>query len=161
MSPYEFPVEAGQIMLFARAVGDPNPVYRDPAAAKDTEVGGIIAPPTFVAAAAHYDPSYPLRPKAGEPWFGSASKATGLTEPVKGGAAMHGEQHYTYHRPLRPGDVVTVTPTRGESWEKTSRSGGTLYLYEMITEYRDTQGELVVTARAVVVSPERPAEESA
>src|SRR5579871_2823233 len=42
-----FPVEAGHIMLFARAVGDTNPVYQDAEAAKQTEVGGIIAPPTF------------------------------------------------------------------------------------------------------------------
>ena len=29
MGTFRFPVEAGQIMLFARAVGDPNPVYSD------------------------------------------------------------------------------------------------------------------------------------
>ena len=30
--PYEFHVERGKIREFAAAVGDPNPVYRDPAA---------------------------------------------------------------------------------------------------------------------------------
>jgi len=47
-----FPVEASHIMMFARAVGDTSPVYHDAAAAKDSEVGGIIPPPTFGAAVA-------------------------------------------------------------------------------------------------------------
>ena len=29
MRSYEFPVEAGHIMMFARGVGDPNPIYAD------------------------------------------------------------------------------------------------------------------------------------
>ncbi len=51
-----FPVEAGHIMLFARAVGDPNPVYADAEYAASTEVGSVIAPPTFVQASAQWDP---------------------------------------------------------------------------------------------------------
>ncbi len=61
MAKITFPVEAGHIMLFARAVGDTNPVYQDAEAAKRTEVGGIIAPPTFPQAVAQFDPDYPLR----------------------------------------------------------------------------------------------------
>ena len=34
-------------------------------AAKQTEAGGIIAPPTFPQAVAQFDPDYPLRPKPG------------------------------------------------------------------------------------------------
>jgi len=56
-----FPVEAGHIMLFARAIGDTNPVYQDADAAKRTEVGSIIAPPTFPQAVSQFDPDYPLR----------------------------------------------------------------------------------------------------
>ena len=43
MAKITFPVEAGHIMLFARAIGDTNPVFRDAEAAMQTEVGGIIA----------------------------------------------------------------------------------------------------------------------
>ena len=161
MQQYIFPVEAGQVMLFARAVGDPNPVYYDAEAAKDSEVGGIIAPPTFVQAGSQYDPYFPLRPRIGEPWFGSGREATGtqVSQTQGGGTALHGEQHYTYHRPLRPGDVLTVTHEPGMTWEKTNRSGATLFFSEVISEYQDTRGEPVVTARAVIVRTERPAEE--
>ncbi len=31
MAEYQFPVDASQIMLFARAVGDKNPIYHDAA----------------------------------------------------------------------------------------------------------------------------------
>src|SRR4029077_7699960 len=73
----KFPVEAGHIMLFARAVGDPNKIYYDDTYAKTTEVGSIIAPPTFVQASAQFDPDYRLRPRIGEPWFGSGKEPAG------------------------------------------------------------------------------------
>ena len=75
MAKITFPVEASHIMMFARAVGDTNPVYHDAAAAKDTEAGGIIAPPSFAQAVAQFDPDYHLRPKPGQKWFGSAKDA--------------------------------------------------------------------------------------
>lgn len=157
MATFRFPVEAGQIMLFARAVGDPNPVYCDTQAAQGSEVGGIIAPPTFVQSAAQYDPDYPLRPRLGERWFGSGKSPTGIDAPPSGGGGLHAEQHFTYHRPLRPGDVLTVSSRPGETWEKTGRRGGRLRFVETITEFRDEQGELVVTSRGVGVVPEKPA----
>lgn len=161
MAEYRFPVEAGQILLFARAVGDPNPVYTDPEMAKDTEVGGIIAPPTFVQSSAQYDSEYPLRPRPDAPWFGSGRTPSGVATPASGGGGLHAEQHYVYHRPLRPGDVLTATSTPGASWEKSGRRGGLLRFVETVTEFRDASGELVVTARGVSVVPERVVEDEA
>jgi acyl dehydratase len=134
MAEKKFPVEAGHIMMFARAVGDPNPIYHDDEYARTTEVGGLIAPPTFVQASAQFDPEYGLRPKIGEPWFG-------------------------YHRPIRPGDVLTAETKRGRTWEKQGRRGGKLLFGESITEYRDQNGELVVTARSVGVRTEKVIEQ--
>ena len=42
MAKITFPVEASHIMMFARSIGDTNPVYHDAEAAKKTEAGGII-----------------------------------------------------------------------------------------------------------------------
>ena len=159
MTAERFPVEAGHIIMFARAVGDENPVYRDEEHAASTEVGGVIAPPTFVQASAHFDPDYPLRPKTGQAWFGSASEPTGVPEgDTPGTGLLHAEQHYEYHRHLRPGDVLSATVREGETWEKQSRRAGTLRFSEQITEYRDQTGELVVTARSIGVRTERPVE---
>jgi len=151
-------------MTFARAIGDFNPVYHDKASAQASEVEGIIAPPTFVQASAQFDPDYPLRPRPGEPWFGSgrtptgrqtsdstSSKGTGPANRESTGTGLHAEQHYEYHRQIRPGEVLTRTVRPGQTWEKQGRRGGLLNFRETITEYRDANGELVVIARAIGV----------
>lgn len=158
MTVERFVVEEGAIALFARAVGDPNPVYSDPEYAASSEAGGVIAPPTFVQSSAQFDPDYPLRPKLGQPWFGSGRNPTGriATGESRGmGGGLHAEQHFEYHRTLRPGDVLSATSCPGERWEKQGRSGR-LVFSEGITEYRDQHGELVITARSVGVATERP-----
>ncbi|MDY7106842.1 MAG: MaoC family dehydratase N-terminal domain-containing protein [Actinomycetota bacterium] len=177
MSVDEFPVEAGHILMFARAVGDPNPIYADAAYAASSEVGSIIAPPTFAQSSAQFDPDYPLRPKIGQPWFGSGREATGAVrssggssgdgdaeggEKKSGAAAggLHAEQHFEYHRHLRPGDVLTATVRPGESWTKEGRRGGRLHFSETVTEYRDQSGELVITARGIGVRTERVIDEA-
>lgn len=161
MATKKFPVEAGHIMMFARAIGDPNSIYCDEEAAKSTEPGGIIAPPTFVQSSAQFDPDYFLRPKIGEPWFGSGKEATGVSGGGTSGSGtgLHAEQHYEYHRQVRPGDVLTATTKPGKSWEKEGRRAGKLKFTETVTEYRDEKGELVVTARGVGVRTERPVEQ--
>jgi hypothetical protein len=160
-----FPVEAGHIMMFARSIGDPNPIYADTAYAAATEVGAVIAPPTFVQASAQYDPDYPLRPKIGRPWFGSGKEPTGVSRKPgggggggSGGTGLHAEQHFEYHRPLRAGEVLTATTRAGESWEKEGRRGGKLIFSETITDYLGDDGTPVVTARSVGVRTERTVE---
>jgi acyl dehydratase len=157
-------------MMFARSIGDANSIYSDAEYAAASEVGGIIAPPTFVQASAQFDDDYVLRPKIGQPWFGSGRTPTlPPREPRAGGGSsgsggggggtgLHAEQHYTYHRPVRVGDVLTATTRPGERWEKQGRRAGKLVFAETITEFRDQSGELVVTARGVGVRTERVVE---
>ena len=157
MAVEKFPIEAGHIMLFARSVGDKNPIYYDEDYAKTTEPGSVVAPPTFVQASAQFDPDYFLRPKIGEPWVGSGKNPTGITQPSGGGVSrgLHAEQHYEYHRHLKPGDILKAETKPGETWEKEGRRGGKLVFSESITEYRDQDGELVITAKSVGVVTEK------
>ncbi|OBY29481.1 hypothetical protein ACT18_22810 [Mycolicibacter kumamotonensis] len=158
---FSFPVEAGHVAQFAHAVGDPNPIYLDAAYANATEVGHVIAPPTFTMAAAHFDPHWPLRPQPGQPWRGSGRTSSGTADAdTRGGAAgqsvgLHAEQHFEYHRHLRPGDFLTVTEHPGRSWVKEGKRGGLMHFTEVITEYTDQEGAPVVTARRVGVRIER------
>jgi len=137
-----FPVEAGHVLAFARALG-----------AADAGLPGVasgitrVAPPTFIIASAQFDPDYPLRPRPGVPWHGSGGGAGLVTE---GAGGLHAEQHFVYHRPVRVGDVLVGESRPGEEWEKQGRSGR-LRFREQITEFRDEAGELVVTARSVSV----------
>lgn len=43
MAAERFPVEASHILMFARAIADPNPIYQDAEYAATTEPGSIIA----------------------------------------------------------------------------------------------------------------------
>jgi hypothetical protein len=161
MAVKRFPVEASHIMMFARSVGDDNPIYYDAEYAKTTEPGTIIAPPTFAQSSAQFDPDYFLRPKTGQAWFGSGKEPTGIKRESgggsgSGGGGLHAEQHFEYHRHLKPGDVLSATTLPGKTWEKESKRAGKLVFSESVTEYRDQNGELVITARGVGVRTERP-----
>lgn len=165
MAVDRFPVEAGHILMFARSIGDPNLIYADAEYAANSEVGAIPAPPTFVQASAQFDDDYPLRPKIGKPWFGSGKEATGVRREGGGsgggggaGRGLHAEQHFTYHRTPVAGDVLTAKTFPGERWEKEGKRAGKLVFAETITEYRDQNGELVVTARSVGVRTEKAVE---
>ncbi len=165
MAVDRFPVEASHILMFARAIGETNPVYADADYAAGTEVGGIIAPPTFVQASAQFDPDYFLRPKPGQAWFGSGGEPTGVKREKKEGegsgaaaGGLHAEQHYEYHRHPKPGDVLTGTVREGRTWTKEGKRGGRLHFSESIIEYRDQRGELVVTATGVGVRTENVVE---
>ena len=154
MAKITFPVEASHIMMFARAVGDTNPVYHDAAAGKD-----IIAPPSFPQAVAQFDPEYHLRPKPDQKWFGSAKGPSGIEGKPTSSGGLHAEQHYEYHRHIKPGDVLTVETKPGKTWERESKRAGKLTFRERVTEYRDQNGELVITARGVGVTTERPVDQ--
>jgi hypothetical protein len=179
-----FPVEAGHILLFARSIGDQNPLYTDAAAAAEAGFDGVLAPPTFVQASAQFTEGYPLRPQPGKVWFGSGSTPSGMMKAQQesssgggsseggssgggssggggggGGTGLHAEQRYVYHRPIVAGEVLTSTTRSGESWTKQGRRGGNLRFREMVTEFRDADGELVVTATSVSVSTERVVEQ--
>jgi len=167
MAVERFPIEAGHIMLFARAIGEDDPVYYG-AMSGD---GPVPAPPTFVQASAQFDPDYFLRPTIGEKWFGSGKTDSGTAAEGSGedsatkdqgkavGSGLHAEQHYTYHRPLRAGMVLSATTRDGEKWEKQGRRGGKLMFGETITDYTDQNGELVISARSVGVRTERVVEQ--
>jgi hypothetical protein len=152
--PVRFPIESGHIMMFARAVGDPNRIYFDDAYAAQTDLGHIIAPPTFTSASGQFDPDNPLRPTIGEAWIGSGREPSGVSALTTGdstGGYLHAEQHFEYHRPLKPGDVLLRTRQPGASWVREGRRGGTLHFQESVTEFRDEEGELVVTSRSIRV----------
>jgi acyl dehydratase len=92
-----FEVSREHIRRFADAIGDTNPVYRDPSAAAALGYPDVIAPPTFVTT------------------VGISLRGTGpLDEPDLGldrRRIVHGEQRFVHHRPVRPGDVLRTVAT--------------------------------------------------
>ena len=135
------PVEAGLVLQFRRALGELDATL--PAA------GATSVPPTFLMAADHFDPDYLRRPRAGRPWPGA------VNAPAEGGAGFYAEQVFDYHRPVRVGEELVAAVRPGRTWSKEGRRAGRLEFHETVTEYRDSGGELVVTATWVSVSTER------
>ncbi len=157
MATITFPIEATHILMFARSVGDENPVYHDAEKAKDTEVGGIIAPPTFPVAVAQFNPEG-SRPRPGVKWFGSGRTPSGIEGKAPSAGGLNAEQHFEYFRPIRAGEVLTAETRPGKTWERESKRAGKLLFSDRITEFRDQKGELVVSLRSVSVKTERPVE---
>jgi len=154
---YRFPVDLTTIMLFASSLGETNRAYYDDDYAREHGLGGVIPPPTFTNAGSHWNPNAGLRgvrqippPRPVEPKPGAGS------EGERGGGRdvsrlLHGEQRFVYHKPLHPGTVLTVKTRPGKRWEKEGKRGGVMHFSELVSEYRDEQGELVVTATGVSI----------
>lgn len=140
---FDFPVEPGRILSFARSVGDDDPAYRAQLYAAPRG-RTLVTPPTFVRTADHYDPD---RTRAGQEGFGAPDGTGGF---VDGANAVHAEQHFEYLAPFRAGDRVHVETTPGRTWTKHGRSGR-LEFYETLTEFRNDAGDVLVRARKVSV----------
>ena len=129
-SPRLYEVERGHIRRFAEAVGDPDPIYVDEAAARAAGHPRIPAPPTFATALRPHDPR------------------EGIDIDWK--KLLHGEQEFAYQRPLYAGDRVTVIGRIAEAYVKEGKAGAMDF---MVLETRavDDAGALVFTARSTVV----------
>jgi acyl dehydratase len=127
--PYE--VSRVKIREFADAIGDPNPVYRDRAAAQAAGYPDVIAPPTFAIV------------------ISSAGSAKAVSDPGLGvnyAMVVHGEQRFEYARQLVAGDVVTAQATISGI-----RNAGRNVMVSAQTEIRTIDGELVCTAHSTLV----------
>ena len=121
-----------KIREFARAIGDSNPAYLDPEAARALGYADVIAPPTFAivlsldaANAALFDPELGL----------DYSRV------------VHGEQSFAYSRPICAGDELLVT-TVIENIR--SMAGNDLITTKGVIT--TVEGEQVATATSMLVS---------
>jgi acyl dehydratase len=132
--PFEFRVERGKIKEFADAIGDLNPIYRDPEAAAATALGGIVAPPTFLRSFL-YEPRASAEALAVKDWS----------------YIVHGEQEFEYFAPIFAGDVLTAQERIVSLTEKESRRAGRLHIAVIETVFHNQRGEKVEVARRTLV----------
>jgi acyl dehydratase len=136
--PASAPYEISRVKLaeFADAIGDRNPVYLDRAAAIEAGFPDVIAPPTFPIV------------------ITLASGAQALSDPglnLNYAMVVHGEQRFSYERPLHAGDVVTAQVTISDI-----KTLGRNSMLSTTTRISTVDGEHVCTAYAMLV--ERGAE---
>jgi acyl dehydratase len=127
--PYE--VSRVKIAEFADAVGEPSPLCRDREAAVKAGYPDVIAPPTFAMI------------------ISMASTTIIQNDSDLGldySMVVHGEQQFTYSRPLHAGDVVVATST-----VESIKAAGGMFMMTTSTDISTVDGEHVCTAKAVIV----------
>lgn len=142
-----FPVEATQIMLFARALGSVDPVFTDITRSQE-----MVAPPTFAETVRQFLPEFEFRPDPRRPWVVAQTSDASLASHE---TTLHAEQHFVYHLPMKPGDKLVATTHAGKTWSKQGRNGA-MQFFEKITEFRNETGTLVLTSTLVGVTIQRP-----
>jgi acyl dehydratase len=130
-------VTADSIAAFARALGDEDPLYLDPAAARRGPFGAIVAPPTYPIA-------FMVQAMAG-------GMGTFLELGLDFMTLVHGEQEFEYRRPICAGETLTLTGRIADVYEKTGASG-TLDFVILETEARDAAGAPVFFSRNTLIS---------
>lgn len=130
-------VEAGFLKFFAKTTGETNPVYFDDEAAKAAGHRAILLPPTYL---------FSLQMSA-------PAKRGDVLDPVGGIGAdvmrvLHGEQGFTYHKPIYAGDRVAMTTTTTDIYDK---KGGALEFIIQQTRFENASGDLCAEARQVTV----------
>jgi acyl dehydratase len=128
--PYE--VGREKIREFAEAIGDTNPAYVDPEAAKALGHPDVIAPPTFAIVL-----SFRISDTI------VADSGLGLDYSL----VVHGEQRFVHVRPIRAGDVLVVTPRI-----TAIRDAGRNELMTWEADIRTVEGEPVCVATNTLVS---------
>ena len=128
-APYE--VSRVKIADFADAIGEPSALCRDRDAAVKAGYPDVIAPPTFAvvismhaADEANHDPGL------------------GLDYSM----VVHGQQGFSYSRPLHAGDVVTATTTI-----ESIKAVGAMSMLVTSTAIVTVDGEHVCTAKSMLV----------
>ena len=142
-------VERGQLAEFASAVKDGSPVYRDTRAAAAAGLAGIPAPPTYPLVMGNFG-AYPELQPEDAPTGGAMAGVLGPLM-AKGGLILHGEQEFTYHRPVLAGDVLEGRGTVVDAYRKESKGKTmTFVVVETIWSDRST-GEPVCTSRMNII----------
>lgn len=125
-------VSREKIREFADAIGDQNPAYRSVEAAKALGHTDIIAPPTFAVIVSQ------------------RASAVVVFDPELGldySRVVHGEQSFSYRRPVRAGDSLVVVVT-----VENIRSAAGNDLLTTSCAISTVEGEPVCTVRSNLVA---------
>jgi acyl dehydratase len=123
-------VTAEAIRQFADAIGDENPLYHDEEAAQAAGYPTLIAPPTYVTKFRQFIGALPI-------------------DPIKM-RLLHGEEEYTYVRPLCAGDVLTIQTRVAEVRQRPGK-GDVMTFVTLETTGTDSSGGRVYIGRTLAI----------
>lgn len=122
------------LRLYARDLGETNPIYFDESAARDAGHPALPLPPTFLF-------SLELgRPASHSDWREQA----GIQLP----RVLHGEQSFTYHRMAHAGDTLHFDTRITDVYDK---KNGALSFVVMVSRVTNQRGEHFADVRKSLV----------
>jgi acyl dehydratase len=129
---FELPIERGKVREFALAVGEDNPVFFDPEAARAAGLPDIAAPPTFTVTQIWHVPRDEREEKLGAN--------------LDYARVLHGEQEFVYRRLPIAGEVLSGTMRIAKDFTKEGKRGGEMRFVTYESVFTDAQGDEVLTA---------------
>lgn len=132
-----FPLDRSKLAELARSFGDDDPVWHDREAAAAAGFDGVPVPPTATVIADHW----------------REGGATAMVEAVGADLrrVLHGEAAWEILVPLRAGMELAATQRVGDVTTREGRRGGTMTLVEVVTDFTDEAGTLVVRRRDTLI----------
>ncbi len=135
LDPYTFAVERGKVQEFLKAIGETNPIYTDPAAAKAAGFDDTPIPPTFQTAFQFW--GYP------KIWDDMSNMGIDTTR------LLHMKEEYNYHKPVYPGVTIHA------AGEVIDVKIGKMNMVTFKTEFKDEKGDVCIEAEmAIVIRPD-------
>jgi hypothetical protein len=132
--PFRMVVEEGKIREFARATKSSHPDH-----VRDVDP---VSPVTFLMSAAF--------------WQGPESSAWAGIE-RNYARILHGEQEFVFHGPPpRAGTELVGVQRIANVYEKQGKRGGTMTFTDVVTEFRDLDGELVAEVTLTSIETSQP-----
>ncbi len=134
-TPVQARVEPGRLNYFFKTLGESNPVYREPDAAKAKGYAGTPVPPTYLFCLEMMDNEKPFE-------FLDALN-------IDIARILHGEQRFDYHAPVVVGDTLTF---QSRVTDVADKKGGALTIVNVATRITNQNGHHVAdTTRSIVV----------
>ena len=128
------PLGAAAGRYFGMAIGDHNPLYSDPEFARAHGLAGVTAPPTLICETNQY---------AGLPMQDDGYAGHMWPLDIPGTRQVRGGNTYTFHRQVRPEDVITATWEIHDLTEKKTGDGRDMLLISSRATYTDQDGDLL------------------
>jgi acyl dehydratase len=133
LAPFSVPVEASRLRFFAKATGQDDPIYTDPAAARKAGHRDLPVPPTYLFCLEMEGP----HPAAIRDLLGLDYRRL-----------LHGEQRFTYHAMAHAGDELTFEQRIEDIYDK---KGGALEFVVRRTRVSNQHGQPVADLECVTV----------
>jgi acyl dehydratase len=122
--PHEYEVGREKIREYAYAVGETNPIYHDPDAARAAGFANVVAPPLFCVV------------------YSAGAMGPAVLDPelnINLSLMVHGSQEFEWLEPVVAGDAITTQATVQNIYEK---NGMKFYVWE--SESKNQDGATVV-----------------